>query len=77
MSLSRLIAGFVRQHWPAYAAAAVMLTGVATLTVWIPRRIGAIIDAPAAIWSELSMVKNLVHGYTQKLARYQCSHCRS
>jgi lipopolysaccharide biosynthesis regulator YciM len=21
------------------------------------------------------MVKNLVHGYTQKLARYQCSHC--
>jgi lipopolysaccharide biosynthesis regulator YciM len=32
-------------------------------------------DAPAAIWEELSMVKNLVHGYTQKLARYQCSHC--
>lgn len=25
--------------------------------------------------SELSVVKNLVHGYTQKLARYQCSHC--
>jgi lipopolysaccharide biosynthesis regulator YciM len=24
---------------------------------------------------ELSMVKNLVHGYAQKLARYQCSHC--
>ncbi|MDR7052025.1 lipopolysaccharide biosynthesis regulator YciM [Duganella sp. 3397] len=33
------------------------------------------VDAPAAIVSELSMVKNLVHGYTQKLARYQCSHC--
>ena len=32
-------------------------------------------DAPAALVSELSMVKNLVHGYTQKLARYQCSHC--
>jgi lipopolysaccharide biosynthesis regulator YciM len=32
-------------------------------------------DAPAAVWEELSMVKNLVHGYTQKLARYQCSHC--
>jgi lipopolysaccharide biosynthesis regulator YciM len=32
-------------------------------------------DAPANIWAELSMVKNLVHGYTQKLARYQCSHC--
>ena len=60
MSLSRLIAGFVRQHWPAYAAAAVMLTGVATLTVWIPRRVGAIIDALAAhrmtaaeLWLEL------------------------
>lgn len=24
---------------------------------------------------ELSLVKDLVHGYTQKLARYQCSHC--
>ncbi|KQQ46395.1 N-acetylglucosaminyl transferase [Duganella sp. Leaf126] len=34
-----------------------------------------LIDAPAAVVSELSMVKNLVHGYTQKLARYQCSHC--
>ncbi|PWF54575.1 lipopolysaccharide assembly protein LapB [Massilia glaciei] len=32
-------------------------------------------DAPANIFEELSMVKNLVHGYTQKLARYQCSHC--
>jgi lipopolysaccharide biosynthesis regulator YciM len=32
-------------------------------------------DAPANIWEELSMVKNLVHGYTHKLARYQCSHC--
>ncbi|UQV47145.1 ATP-binding cassette domain-containing protein [Janthinobacterium lividum] len=60
MSLSRLIASFVRQHWPAYAAAAVMLTGVATLTVWIPRRVGAIIDALAAhrmtaaeLWLEL------------------------
>lgn len=34
-----------------------------------------LIDAPASVVSELSMVKNLVHGYTQKLARYQCSHC--
>jgi len=25
--------------------------------------------------SELTMVKNLVHSYTQKLARYQCSNC--
>ena len=34
-----------------------------------------LVDAPATVVSELSMVKNLVHGYTQKLARYQCSHC--
>ena len=34
-----------------------------------------LMDAPANVIPELSMVKNLVHGYTQKLARYQCSHC--
>ncbi|MBZ2206760.1 lipopolysaccharide assembly protein LapB [Massilia soli] len=32
-------------------------------------------DAPPEVFDELSMVKNLVHGYTQKLARYQCGHC--
>ena len=60
MSLSRLIAGFVRQHWPSYAAAAVMLTCVAALTVWVPRRVGTIIDAlaghrlaPSDLWLEL------------------------
>ncbi|WP_317204129.1 ABC transporter ATP-binding protein [Janthinobacterium sp.] len=61
MSLSRLIAGFVRQHWPSYLAAALMLTGVAALTVWVPRKIGAMIDAMAAqrlggqeLWLELA-----------------------
>ena len=34
-----------------------------------------LMDAPPEMRSELSMVKNLVHGYTQKLARYQCGHC--
>lgn len=34
-----------------------------------------LMDAPAHVWEELSMVKNLIHGYTAKLARYQCSHC--
>jgi lipopolysaccharide biosynthesis regulator YciM len=34
-----------------------------------------LMDAPATVIPELSLVKNLVHGYTQKLARYQCSHC--
>ncbi|WDZ95191.1 lipopolysaccharide assembly protein LapB [Herbaspirillum sp. WKF16] len=31
--------------------------------------------APQNVRPELSVVKTLVHGYTQKLARYQCSHC--
>jgi lipopolysaccharide biosynthesis regulator YciM len=34
-----------------------------------------IMDAPPEIITELTMVKNLVSGYTAKLARYQCSHC--
>ena len=34
-----------------------------------------LMDVPANVIPELSLVKNLVHGYTQKLARYQCSHC--
>lgn len=33
------------------------------------------IDAPQEVRPELAVVKNLVHGYAQKLARYQCSHC--
>jgi ATP-binding cassette subfamily B multidrug efflux pump len=48
MSLSRLIAGFVRLHWPAYLAAAAMLAGVAFLSILVPRRIGAMIDGLAA-----------------------------
>jgi lipopolysaccharide biosynthesis regulator YciM len=31
--------------------------------------------AQPAARSELSTVKTLVHGYAQKLARYQCTHC--
>jgi lipopolysaccharide biosynthesis regulator YciM len=34
-----------------------------------------LMNAPAEALPELSVVKTLVHGYTQKLARYQCSHC--
>jgi lipopolysaccharide biosynthesis regulator YciM len=34
-----------------------------------------LMNAPADILPELSVVKTLVHSYTQKLARYQCSHC--
>ena len=32
-------------------------------------------DAPPSAQAELALVKNLVHGYAQKLARYQCSQC--
>lgn len=31
--------------------------------------------SPAEVRPELSLVKDLVHGYALKLARYQCSHC--
>ena len=33
------------------------------------------LNAPAEIRPELAVVKTLVHSYTQKLARYQCTHC--
>jgi lipopolysaccharide biosynthesis regulator YciM len=33
------------------------------------------LNAQPEVQSELSLVRNLVHGYAQKLARYQCSHC--
>jgi lipopolysaccharide assembly protein B len=34
-----------------------------------------LMHAPPEVRPELALVKNLVHGYAQKLARYQCSHC--
>ena len=34
-----------------------------------------LMKAQPEVRPELSLVKNLVHGYAQKLARYQCSHC--
>ncbi|WP_457350169.1 ABC transporter ATP-binding protein [Roseateles sp. P5_D6] len=43
-SLSRMLAAFVREHWRAYAAAGVMLTCIAALTVWIPRQVGHVVD---------------------------------
>jgi len=48
MQLSRLIAGFVRQHVQAYATSGLMLAGVALCTAWVPRRVGAMIDGLAA-----------------------------
>lgn len=36
---------------------------------------GRLMNARPEVRPELSLVKNLVHGYAQKLARYQCSFC--
>ncbi|MBC3873897.1 ABC transporter ATP-binding protein [Undibacterium flavidum] len=45
MTLYQLLGQFMRQHWRAYSASAVMLFLVATFTILIPRKIGHIIDA--------------------------------
>ena len=63
LSLSRLIAGFMRSHWRAYAGAAVMLAGVAVLGVWLPRQVGHIVDGMVsgalrgpALWPEIGLL---------------------
>lgn len=48
MTLQQMIAGFVRRHWAAYAASALMLLGIALLTVWIPRQVGHVVDGLVA-----------------------------
>lgn len=48
MTLPRLIAGFVRRHWRSYATAAVMLVAIAAFTVWVPRKVGSVVDAMVA-----------------------------
>lgn len=60
MTLYRLIGGFVRRHWRAYAASAAMLATIAVLTVWLPRQIGQMVDglvaqrlAGPALWREI------------------------
>ena len=65
MTLSRLVGGFVRRHWRAYASSALMLAGVALLTVLIPRKIGAMIDGLAA---ERLSSADLLAGLAQLLA---------
>ena len=66
MSLSRLIGGFVRRHWRSYASSALMLAGVAACTVWVPRKVGSMIDGLAAhrlgehdLWLELAQLLGL------------------
>jgi ATP-binding cassette subfamily B multidrug efflux pump len=48
MTLTRMIAGFVRRHWLAYAGSALMLASISLVTVWIPRHVGRVVDGLAA-----------------------------
>jgi ATP-binding cassette subfamily B multidrug efflux pump len=71
MSLSRLVGGFVRRHWRAYVSSAFMLFGVAVFTVWIPRKIGALIDGLAAhSLSEQQLVLQIVQLLAMGFAIY-------
>jgi ATP-binding cassette subfamily B protein/ATP-binding cassette subfamily C protein/ATP-binding cassette subfamily B multidrug efflux pump len=63
VSLSRLLLHFVARHWRAYLASALMLFGVAVLTVAIPRQVGQVIDgivagrlAGGAAWREVLLI---------------------
>jgi ATP-binding cassette subfamily B multidrug efflux pump len=47
-TLAALVAGFVRRHRAAYAAAAGMLAVIALIGVWVPRQVGAIVDGLVA-----------------------------
>lgn len=63
--LTELMTDFVRRHARAYALSAVLLTGVAVLSVWIPRQVGHIIDGlvadpervhVAALWMQAGLL---------------------
>jgi ATP-binding cassette subfamily B protein/ATP-binding cassette subfamily C protein/ATP-binding cassette subfamily B multidrug efflux pump len=63
VTLIGFVSRFALRHARAYASAAVMLVGIAVLTVWIPRRVGHIIDelvaqrlVEAALWRELAIL---------------------
>ena len=47
-SLYQLIGAFVVRHWRAYIASALMLIGIAVLTVWVPRVVGKAVDGLVA-----------------------------
>jgi ATP-binding cassette subfamily B protein/ATP-binding cassette subfamily C protein/ATP-binding cassette subfamily B multidrug efflux pump len=47
-SLYQLLGTFVVRHWRAYIASALMLIGIAVLTVWVPRVVGQAVDGLVA-----------------------------
>jgi ATP-binding cassette subfamily B multidrug efflux pump len=63
MDLLRFVAAFARRHWRAYVSAALMLVGIAVMTVMIPRRVGHVIDglvagqlAGSELWREIALL---------------------
>jgi ATP-binding cassette subfamily B protein/ATP-binding cassette subfamily C protein/ATP-binding cassette subfamily B multidrug efflux pump len=63
MTLLQLVSRFAWRHRRAYASAAAMLLGIALLSVWVPRRVGHIIDGlvaqtlnGGALWRELAIL---------------------
>jgi ATP-binding cassette subfamily B protein/ATP-binding cassette subfamily C protein/ATP-binding cassette subfamily B multidrug efflux pump len=63
MELLAFVAAFARRHWRAYLSAALMLVGIAVMTVVIPRRVGVIIDglvagdlAGTVLWREIALL---------------------
>lgn len=48
MTFSQLIFRFVARHGASYIAAAFMLVIIAVLTVWIPRKVGSVVDGMVA-----------------------------
>jgi len=69
MHLLQFIAAFARRHWRAYVLAALMLLGIAVMTVMIPRRVGHIIDELVAgtlvgnaLWWEIAVLLGMGAG---------------
>ena len=46
-TLTALVAGYAKRHWRPYLFSALMLAGVALLTVWLPRQVGHMVDGLA------------------------------
>lgn len=48
VSLVRMVADYVRRNARSYGASAILLTGVALISAWVPRKIGQTVDALVA-----------------------------